>query len=79
MWVRKCNQRRFGSFSLGLLEGLLDGIEIVAVIDPYDVPLVGSETGRNIFSKRKPRSALDRYLVIVIDADQFSQTQMAGQ
>ena len=73
------NQGRSGGFSPGLLEGLRDGVDVIAVIDPYDLPFVGSETGGDIFGKRKLGSALDRYLIIVIDTDQFAQTQMAGQ
>ena len=73
------NQRRLCRFSFGFLEGLLDGRRIIAVFYVQNVPVIGPEAGGNIFGKCDSRTALDGYLVIIVDANQFAQAKMTGQ
>ncbi len=70
-----------GSFGLcpGLLDGLLDGAQVVAVGHLLDVPAVGLETLPHVLGEGDIRLPLDGDVVVVIKVDELAQAQGPGQ
>ena len=62
-----------------VLEGALEGVEVVAVVDVLDVPLLGLEALADVFAEDHAHRAGQGDLVGVVQVDQLAQPQMAGQ
>jgi hypothetical protein len=73
------DQGRFPGLRLGVGIRLPDGLQIVSVPDPQDLPAVGLEPLRHVFGKRQAGAAIDGHVVVVVKADQTAQAEMAGQ
>ena len=69
----------FSRFGLGRLERLLDGVQIVAVFDPQDLPVVGAEPAGHVLGEGKLGAAVDRHPVVVVEADEPAEAEVAGQ
>lgn len=68
------------SDSLGILDGLLNGLKIiVTILDPLGVPSVGLEAGENIFSERDVGVTVDGDVVVIIDGNEVAELEMSGQ
>ena len=59
-------------------DGRLDSLQIVPVHFLH-VPAVGAETGRDVLGEGNVGRALDGDVVVVVEVDEFAQTQVAGQ
>ena len=52
---------------------------VVAVVDPLHVPSVRDKSSRRVLSKHKIGSTRESDAVVVIQTDQLSQSEIAGQ
>jgi hypothetical protein len=66
-------------FGLGCQNGFFDGIRVAAVFDSDGLPAVGVEPFGHIFRKGDSGGALDGDPIVIIQADELGQSQMAGQ
>ncbi len=73
------DQRRPAGFRLGGADRCVDGVDVVAVRNALDVPVVGREARADVFGKRHTRAAFNRDVVVVVEVDQLAQLEMPGQ
>ncbi|MPM73315.1 hypothetical protein SDC9_120295 [bioreactor metagenome] len=73
------DQSRFFGFSFRFFDGFRDGFQIIAVLDQDMLPTVSFETGSYIFRKGFRSRAVQGNIIGVVQTDQFSQFQVAGQ
>ena len=62
----------------GSLERVGDHVDVVALLDPLDVPAERGETGHAVFGKGQLRAAFDRDVVVGIEDDELAQPQVTG-
>ena len=69
----KYDQRGPFGFLLGFRDREVDRLEVIAVVDMYDVPAIPLEARRLICRRREVRGALDRDPVVVEDPDELAE------
>ena len=57
----------------------LDGREVVAVLDPCDVPAVGREPLRSVLRPGHVRRAVELDVVVVVEHDELPEPEVAGE
>jgi hypothetical protein len=60
-------------------ERAVDGLDVVAVLDADRLPAVGLEALQAIFREGQARAAGERDFVVVVEADELAQAQVAGE
>jgi hypothetical protein len=73
------DERRAAGLGLGRGERGVDGREVLAVVDPLDVPAVGLVALADVLGEGDVGVVLDRDPVVVVDQDQVAQPLGAGQ
>ncbi len=73
------DERGLGRLSLGCKDCVLDRLEIVAVGDVLDVPVIGLEAPGHIFGKAELGGAVERDEVVVVEDDELAEAEGAGQ
>ena len=73
------DQRRTVSLRLSRAQRRLHRRRIVTVYRWYDMPAVGFKSTRCIVRKPTLHLAINRDAIVIVDRDQFAQTQRAGQ
>mmetsp|Transcript_9518 Transcript_9518/g.28765 ORF Transcript_9518/g.28765 Transcript_9518/m.28765 type:complete len:494 (-) Transcript_9518:3-1484(-) len=77
---RHLEQRGLVGDGLGLLDGVLDGLEVgVAVDDVDDVPAVRLEALRDVLGEGNLGVSVDRDVVVVVEGDQLSKADVSGE
>ena len=61
------------------MQRLVDGLQIVPIGDPVHMPPVGFEALRHIFGKGKLRTAVNGNTVVVVQKNEFAQSEVSGQ
>ena len=72
------NQRGPARLFPGSLDRVGDLVDVVAILDPLDMPAESGETGHPVFGKGQLRAAFDRDVVVGIEDDELAQPQVAG-
>ncbi len=67
------NQRGTISLRLSVTDSVINRIQVIAS-DFLNMPVIGFKAFFDIFSKSQAGVALDRYVIIIIQVNQFSQT-----
>src|SRR5690606_24090231 len=58
----------------------LQGVHVLgALTQVFDVPAVGLEAATGVVGQRQLGGAVDRHVVVVVDADQATQAKVSGQ
>ena len=78
MCVRTAMRRGRSSCASGV-DRRLDGVQVVAVVDPLGVPPVGVEALEHVLAPRHRRRSVELDVVVVVQEDQLAQAQVAGQ
>jgi hypothetical protein len=73
------DERRPACLGLRGPDGRLHGAQVVAVGHPLHVPAVGLEATAHVLRKCQVGAAVNRDLVVVVQIDQLTQFEMAGQ
>ena len=73
------DQRRFVGLCLGLGDGLVDRVDVVAINVTDDVPAVGFKTLRRIVGEPAADVAVDGDAVVVVKGDQLVELPYPGQ
>jgi hypothetical protein len=70
-----------GALRFGLRgdDRFVEGGEVVHIAYVLDVPTVGFEPLAHIIGVGQVRIAIDRDVVVIVEADQFAETEMAGE
>ena len=61
------------------LDGRLDGVDVVAVLDPARVPAVGIEALDDVLGEGHRRRPVELDVVVVVEDDQLAQPEVAGE
>jgi len=72
-------QRGLRGARLRLLDGSVDGVEVVAVFDDERVPVVSGEALLDVLGEGDVGAAVDRDVVVVVERDESSETEMSSQ
>ncbi len=72
------DKRRAISFAAELVDRLGDSLAVIGVAHMLDIPAIGEEPRSDIVAKGEFGTAFDRHTVIVINPEQVSELQMAG-
>ena len=73
------DQGRFPGFFLGRFDGFGQGFHIFGRSHPEHLPAISLEPGAYIFPEGDVRAAFDGDLIVIIEENQFPQTQSACQ
>ena len=73
------HQARLVGGSLGGINGLLERVQVGAVIHGLHVPAIGLVALRHVLGERESRVAIDGDVVVVVEDDQLSQTEVTRQ
>jgi hypothetical protein len=73
------DQGRLVGARLGPGERLLHPVEVVAVVDPEDVPPVGLEPGRDVLAERQVGVPVDGDGVVVVDEREVVELEVPGE
>ncbi len=73
------DERGPGGLGLGGEDGLLDGDEVVAVVDHLDVPVVGLEALGDVLGVAELGGAVERDQVVVVEHDELAEAEGSGE
>ena len=73
------NQRWPSGFFASFIQRLLQCLQIVAVINPLDMPAVSHKSTGAVFGKCDIRITFDGNVIIIVKIDQLSQAQVPRQ
>ncbi len=73
------NQRWPSGFFASFIQCLFQRIQVVAVIDPLDMPTVSYKTTGAVFGKCDVRITFDGNVIVIVEIDQFAQAQVSRQ
>ncbi len=65
--------------ALAFLRRLLDGLEIVAILDHLDVPVVGLEALGDVLGEGELGGSVERDEVVVVEDDQLAEAEGSGE
>ncbi len=77
--VRANHQNRRTIVGFGSVDGGVDSIEVVAIVDRNNVPIVGPKSGGTILGKGKIGASIDADPVVVVEVDQAAKLEVTGQ
>src|SRR5262249_7005029 len=60
----------------GLVQSMLDALDVIRIADSQDVPAVSQEPHRDILRESDVGVALDRYVVVVVNPAEVIESQM---
>ena len=63
----------------GALDRGFDGLDVIAVIDPLGVPLVGVEPLQDVFAPGHSRGPVQLHVVVIVEVGQLAQPEVTGQ
>src|SRR5918997_803667 len=63
----------------GADHGGLEGVEVEVLVEVLDVPAVGLVARAHVLGEGEIRVALDRDVVVVVEADELAETEVAGE
>ncbi len=73
------DQRRSRGLAARSGQRRVDRVDVVAVGDPDRLPAIGLEAPGAIFRERDVGAGGERHRVVVVEADQLAETEMAGE
>ena len=72
------DERRPGGLVTRRLDGAGESLEVVAVLDPLDVPAVGLVAPPDVLAEGEVGRAVDRDPVVVVEHDELAEPEVAG-
>ena len=80
MWLRRMSKRRLVRDILGGEQRRFEGVHVVGdLAEVDDVPVVGPEALGDVVAVRQLGVAVDRDVVVVVDADQLAEPEVPGE
>ena len=62
----------------GVADGLVDGLQVIAIFYVLGVPAVSCEPGSAVFGESQVGRAFDGHVIVVVQVNQLTKFQVAG-